>query len=294
MTRVAVIAHRRKSLGRGLQHLRETLAREGVAEPLWYEIDKAKRATKRVREATDEGADLVFAWGGDGTVQRCVDGLPKDGPALAILPAGTANLLASHLGIPTDLEEAVRVGLHGARARIDVGSVNGKRFAVMAGAGYDARLMRDVDRRAKHRFGRLAYVWAGVRNLRAPRVRATVTVDGSTWFDGRAAMILFGNVGTLFGGIEVFEDARIDDGRLEVGVVTAGSVLEWSRALGRAVLGRTNRSPFVSTTGGSTIAVELDEPMPYELDGSDRKPTRRLTVRVEPAALEVCRPADRP
>ena len=93
-----------------------------------------------------KGARLIFVWGGDGMVQRCVDALAgKKKVELAILPAGTANLLATNLGIPKEIAKAVRVGLHGARHTLDVGVVNGERFAVMAGAGFDAIVMRNVD-----------------------------------------------------------------------------------------------------------------------------------------------------
>jgi diacylglycerol kinase family enzyme len=64
---------------------------------------------------------------------------------MAIVPAGTANLLAGNLGIPRDLTEAVRIGVHGARRVLDLGRVNGEHFAVMAGAGFDGRLMAEAD-----------------------------------------------------------------------------------------------------------------------------------------------------
>jgi diacylglycerol kinase family enzyme len=115
----------RKSLGGGLGALRESLAAQGVTEPIWYEVPKSKKAPKRARRAVDDGADLVFVWGGDGMVQRCVDALAGTEVAVAIVPAGTANLLASNLGIPKDIDEAVRIGLHGARRRLDLGRVNG-------------------------------------------------------------------------------------------------------------------------------------------------------------------------
>lgn len=84
---------------------------------------------------------------------------------LAILPAGTANLLAANLKIPADLTEAVRVGLKGEPRRFDTGSLNGEHFAVMAGAGFDARMIKDAGRGQKGRFGRAAYLYAGARNL---------------------------------------------------------------------------------------------------------------------------------
>ena len=73
MTRVAVVAHAGKSVGGGLVELRRVLEEAGVADPLWYEVPKSRKAPKQVKRALDEGAELVFAWGGDGTVQRCID-----------------------------------------------------------------------------------------------------------------------------------------------------------------------------------------------------------------------------
>src|SRR5215211_813969 len=156
--KVAVIAHRKKSLGGGLDQLRKLIYEEAVAEPLWYEVPKSRKAGKRARAALKEGADLVFVWGGDGTVQRCLDALSGSDATVAIVPAGTANLLATNLGIPEDLPEAVRIGFHGRRRKLDLGVVNGEHFGVMAGVGFDAAMIRDADRSLKNRLGRFAYV----------------------------------------------------------------------------------------------------------------------------------------
>ena len=207
--KVAVIAHSGKTLGGGLSELRRVLAAEGVASPFWCEVPKSRTAPDQVRRALDEGAELVFAWGGDGMVQRCVDVLAGSTASLAIIPAGTANLFASNLGIPKDIGEAVEIGLHGDRRRLDVGRFNGERFAVMAGAGFDAAMIRDAGNGGlKERFGRAAYVWTGSENLRSKPFRAEIEVDGVRWYKGKASCILLGNVGKLFGGVEAFEDAQ--------------------------------------------------------------------------------------
>jgi len=141
---VAVVAHSRKSLGGGLPELRKVLDAEGVTAPMWHEVKKSRRAPEYARRAAARGADVIFVWGGDGTVQRCIDAVAGTGTAVAILPAGTANLLAMNLQIPDDLPEAVRIGLHGDRRRMDTGSVNGEHFTVMAGAGFDARMISEA------------------------------------------------------------------------------------------------------------------------------------------------------
>ena len=292
MTSVAVIAHSGKQLGGGLGELRSALSSSGVTDPLWYEVLKSKGAPKRAKRALKEGADLVFVWGGDGMVQRCVDALAGTGATLAIVPAGTANLLATNLGIPQDIEAAVQIGLHGSRRNLDVGVVNGERFAVMAGTGFDALMIRDTDSRLKERVGRLAYVWSGAKHLFGRQLRLRIRVEGKDWFKGKASCALVGNVGKVLGGISLFDEAQPDDGHLDLGVLTAKGLWQWSRALSRTAVGHADRSPFMKFTTGRTFDIQLDRKVPYELDGGERKPTRRLRIAVEPGAVTVCVPEE--
>jgi len=290
MTSVAVVAHQNKSLGGGLRELRAVLARHGVTDPIWFEVPKSKKAPKRIAKALAAGADLIFVWGGDGMVQRCLDAIGDEEVAVAILPAGTANLLATNLDIPTDLEAAVEIGLYGARRRIDTGRLDGERFAVMAGVGLDALMIRDADGALKDRFGRLSYVLTGAKHLRLPRFGAKVRVDGEKWFDGDAGCVLVGNVSSIFGGVDVFPEAEVDSGRLEVGVITAKGVTQWLRALARTATGKADRSPFVQVTTAANVRIDLDRAMPVELDGGDRPARTRIKLRVEPGSVTVCVP----
>jgi diacylglycerol kinase (ATP) len=292
MLKVAVVAHADKSFGGGLSELRQVLAREGSADPLWYEVTKSRKAAKYARRALSHGADVIFVWGGDGTVQRCIDALAGTAAVLAILPAGTANLLASNLGVPADLTAAVQVGLHGDRRKLDTGSVNGEHFAVMAGAGFDGRMIGEAGRAMKARVGRAAYVYAGARNLSARRVKAVIDADGSRFFKGRVSCVLVGNVGKLFGGIEVFPGAQPDDGLLEVGVVTAKNPVEWARALARIGLGSAATSPFVEVTRGKKVRIRLDRELPCELDGGARPAASKLRIKVHPSSITICVPAN--
>ena len=214
-------------------------------------------------------------------------------PSLSpILPAGTANLFATNLGIPKDLEEAVNIGLNGSRRQLDVGLMNGEHFAVMAGTGLDALMIRDADAGLKDTIGRFAYVWTGAKNVRQSPVKMRVKVDGTVWFKGKASCLLVGNVGNVIGGISAFPDARPDDGRLNVGVVTASGALDWLRTLSRSAIGDVEGSPFVETTAGEVFDIRLGKSLPYELDGGVRKKTKRLKCKVEPGAITVCVPQE--
>ena len=292
MTNVAVIAHTGKSMGGGLEELRTTLERAGVTDPLWTEVPKSKYAPERVEKALADGAETIFVWGGDGMVQRAVDAMAGTDARLAILPAGTANLFASNLGIPDDIGEAVAVGLSGRERRLDLGKMNGEHFAVMAGAGLDARMTRDVDGGPKDRYGRLAYIWAASKNLRVDPFKARIEVNGELWYDDDASCLLVGNVGALFGGLEAFESASPEDGQLELGVTHAESLGQWARTVARTAIGSAAKSPFVQATKAERIEVEFKPKVLYELDGGDRKEVKRLKVKVKPGALTVMVPKE--
>jgi diacylglycerol kinase (ATP) len=288
--RPAVVAHAEKMLSGGLPELRAMLAEEGFSDPLWFEVPKAKRAPGAVESAIAAGADLILAWGGDGMVRRCINALGDTQIPLGILPAGTANLFASYLGIAPDLTAALRIALHGRRRRLDVGRFAGERFAVMAGAGLDAAMIKDSDK-LKDRLGRAAYIFGGAANLSGEPFEAEIKIDGTRWYEGPASCVLVGNIGELFGGIEVFAEAKPDDGVLDVGLLTAEGPLQIARAAARTVTGETHKSPFIRITKAKKLSVEFDRKVRYELDGGDRKKVRSFKVKVEPGAVTVCVPA---
>jgi YegS/Rv2252/BmrU family lipid kinase len=294
MTKVAVVAHSGKSLGGGLRELREILAREGFPDPLWYEVPKSSAAPKYARRAMADGADVLFVWGGDGTVQQCIDALADTKAVIAILPAGTANLLAANLLVPNDLEAAIQVGLHGARRALDTGTLNGEHFAVMAGAGFDALMIKEADGGLKDRIGRAAYLWTGARNLNARQVKATISVDGRRFFKGALSCVLIANVAKVVGGIEAFPGASPHDGLLDLGVVTAKNTTQWARTLGRVALGKSDESPFVQTTAGTSFRIQFNRRFPYELDGGARPPTKKLKIKIHPSSIRICVPQQTP
>jgi YegS/Rv2252/BmrU family lipid kinase len=292
MTKLAVVVHEGKSLGKGPDALRSALADAGYPDPPWIEVPKSKKSPKAVRRLLDQGIDRLLVWGGDGTARRCISTFVAEDAKveLAILPAGTANLLANALCIPIDLQGAVEVALHGMPRPIDVGVVNGEAFAVMAGTGFDALMIRDADA-GKDRLGKLSYVRAGVRNLGNNGTRARVTVDGQAWFEGRAACVLVGNIGRILGGFEVFPDARCDDGLLDIGVLTIQRRRDWLRLAARAVVGRIDSSPLVRITQGASAAVRLDQSMPWQLDGGDHPKAKKFDVTLLPGRQQICVPA---
>src|SRR4029450_12549788 len=102
MPKVAVIAHAGKTFGGGLLELRRELERQGVDDPLWDEVPKSKKAPSEMRRALEADAGLVFVWGGDGTVQRCLDTAAGSETAPPIRPAGAADPLRQRTATPNE------------------------------------------------------------------------------------------------------------------------------------------------------------------------------------------------
>lgn len=291
---LAVVAHRGKTFGDGLDEVRARIEQgPWAASYSWTEVDKSRKVTAKVEKAIDAGATRVVVWGGDGSVQRAIDGFRAADPdhvALGVLPAGTANLFALNHGIPTGFDDAVAVALGSHTRRVDLGEVNGERFGVMAGTGLDALMIRDASKGLKDRVGKVGYVWTSAKNLRNAGNDVRVVVDGVDWFDGRASCVLVANVGTLIGGLEVFEHADPTDGQFEIGVVSAETLRQWAALVGRALVTSPTSSPALTTTRGRKVRIELAKKQPYELDGGDRPKTKTMKFRVRPLALRICTP----
>lgn len=236
-------------------------------------------------DALRNGAEIVAVCGGDGTVQSCLAPLANAAATLSVVPLGTGNLLASNLGIPAGLDDVEVTG--GATMSIDVGVVNGETFAVMAGSGFDALMIRDANDTLKSRLGTVAYVFSALRHLREQLVTTSVVVDGTPWFSGRTSMVLVGNFGTISGGVEVFPDAEPDDGLLDIAVVQTRNLRDWARLAWHMVRGRTFDLDIAKRAQGKSFSIVHARPRAYELDGEIREPTTRLEAEVNAGSLDV-------
>ena len=278
MSKIAVIAHAGKSFGGGLLELRSELERQGVDDPLWIEVPKSGSRPKQVKRALAEGAELIFVWGGDGTVAA----LHRRGGRL-----GRRRSRSSRRHRQPARDEPRHPAGHRAGQSRSASAASGASSTsaastasdsrVMAGAGFDASMIQR-GRRRRSRTGSGASPTSGParKNLRAKPFKAKIEVDGAPWYAGAASCILVGNVGRLFGGVEVFEDARPDDGRLEIGVVNADGVTDWVRTLARTAVGQAERSPLVQATRAKKIKVKLNRKVLYEVDGGDREKVKSL------------------
>lgn len=272
-------------------NLRGLLAEFGV-DASWHETTEEDPGVGQARRAAENGAELVLVCGGDGTVRACAEALAGSETTLGVIPAGTGNLLARNFAIPTDVPGALSVALSGARRTIDVGTVNGEVFTIMCGAGLDAEIMASTPRKAKNAVGSVAYVATAGREIAtAEPVPGRVKVDGRTLYDGPVITVLVGNCGKLQAGIDLMPDADPSDGALDVLILSAGGLEDWIRAAAAALTGR-QETGTLERSQALDVAVELDRPLRYELDGEARPPTTLLSIGVRPQVLTICVPKE--
>lgn len=281
--RVTVIFN--PSAEKEIEELRTQMELRSV-EAVWVETTEADPGSGQSRKAVKNGAELIIAVGGDGTVRSVAEGAVGTGVPLAVIPAGTGNLLAGNLQLPDTVEDALDIALQGEPFTMDVGVVEGEIFTVMSGAGIDAAIMEETSGESKDRLGVLAYVIEGAKRIFDRPFRASFSADGEEPTSGSWATILVGNLGQLQGGIDLFPDSSPHDGMLDlVGLASEGAADTIAAGVSAATASETSER-LVRRTGRS-IKVEFESPTLYELDGDARGEVTELVYEVKVDALIV-------
>lgn len=281
----------------------------GQAEPALALIHRALQATEvtwdvcvakpddhiptLTRRALDCGADVVAAYGGDGTVCGVAEGLVGTGVPLAVLPGGTANVLSVDLGLTSDLAASCAHVGDGAASCVAVDVIaleRGRHAVIHVGTGVSARAVATADRAKKDRLGPIAYTVGGLRALwRPPRSVFHLTLDGKRMeTEGTACMICnSGRIGQ--GGLVLSPHISMCDGWLDVVVLRDAKPLTLLRLARDLVLGREPASPRVQHWRARTIDIDAEPPQRVQGDGNVFGETP-LRARVAPGALRILVP----
>lgn len=264
--------------------LAKRLDRRGIPSRLWT-TEQARQGGTLAHQAAPESRAVV-AVGGDGTVNDVVQGLVGTDTPLAVLPTGTANVLAHELGIRKHVSSTVKVVTNRRVRRMDLGYAGGQYFVCMASCGFDAAVTYQMHR---HRTGNINYAHYVPMTLKAfwnydyPELR--VTVDGKV-LPEPAYHVIIGNTRSYGGPFKIATRAWNDDGLLDV-VIFCGRGPVW---LGAYLLSTIFRGhvllPRVHMLRGRRVEIESSGPVPYQLDG-DFAGYSPLTAEVREHALAV-------
>lgn len=293
-------------------------SRHGWTDPVFYETTEDDPGTGQAERAAADGAGLVLACGGDGTVRSVARGLNGTSVPMGVVPLGTGNLLARNLDIPLDdVDRALRVAMSGRSRAIDIGEVrytdgaggtHDDVFLVMLGAGMDADMIAGTDDQLKARVGWFAYVGAFASTLlRGHRIRVAYSLDDGPVTQTRARTLLVANCGMLQAGMVLLPDAVIDDGLLDVMALRAKGAVGWVQA-GAVLVHHTfrHRLRAVRRRGGPAPEPErhqtrpvdfrqgvgisarvLEKPAAFQIDGEDCGTVTEFSARIRRRGLTV-------
>lgn len=262
----------------------------------WRETTPELDAPEVARRAVAEGAEMVIAAGGDGTINGVINGIMGQDVLLGIIPAGTANLWAQESGISSgtllgpDFEQAGRVLLEGVPLAVDVGCANGRYFLLVAGIGLDALVTESVDKELKKRTGALAYAWAALREGRRYRgASVRLTLDGVR-HDVSAWLVTVSN-SKLYAKVPLALNASLTDGLLDIGIFRGR---RWYTILAHAIrvaLRLHTQAHDIDFLQAREITIESEPPLPVHIDAEPIGQTP-VTITVLPRALRVIVPPE--
>jgi diacylglycerol kinase family enzyme len=306
-----------------LPELRDAVAlaesEAGWAKSLWIETTPEDPGVGQARQAVSKGVDVVIAAGGDGTVRAVAEGLHDSGIPLALLPAGTGNLLARNMDLPlSDIPDSVRTAFTGHDRRIDLGMIEVERptgerethaFVVMAGIGLDAKMAANTNEELKKKVGWLAYIDPIARAMRDnEQVRVRYRIDDLPERTMTVHTVMVGNCGSLPGNVLLLPEAAIDDGVFDivalrpngfVGWVQISTKIFWENgvlrrnSVGRRLAGLTREVRALRYIKAAKITARLARPEDFELDGDDCGDAIAFRAYIEPNGLLVRIPSDR-
>jgi diacylglycerol kinase family enzyme len=243
------------------------------------------------RRAVAAGAGLVFAVGGDGTVRACAQALAGSQVPLAIVPRGTANLVATALGVPASLGAALEVGFGEHERQIDLAVADGTTFAAMAGIGLDAMVVAATMAAVKGAAGWLGYAATGITRLAGAHTGFRIRLDDGEPIHCHARCVVVGNVGLLPGGFVLLPEARPDDGLLDVGILAPAGPFGWPRVAWRVLTRSRHDDAVLERHQARRVEITAEARLPRQADGELIGAATSLTVALAPGGLLVRVPA---
>ncbi len=261
--------------------------------------ERPGHAVELTQRAAEEGARLIVAVGGDGTVHEAVNGLmraePETRPELATIPRGTGKDFARSFRIPRDAEEALAVARDGATRTVDVGragftawhgAASEAYFANFAGAGISGAVAARANTSSKALGGKASFFWATTAVfLRWENSEYEVTIDGEPRA-GRMLEVIAAIGDQLAGGMRLTPDADPADGLFDVVLIGDATKVDFVRTLPKIYRGTYLPHPRAEVIRGSRVEIRTAVPLPIALDG-EQPGTTPAVFEIVPGALRL-------
>ena len=249
-------------------------------------------ATRLAAEAVAKGYDAVFAAGGDGTVNETADALCGSQTALGIIPCGSGNGLARHLGIPIDVREGLKVIHDESPHSIDYATVNGRKFFCTFGVGFDAAVSAAFAE--KKRRGKLTYLQSTFQTYAHDEPELyTITANGRTITE-KAFLVAVCNASQYGNNAYIAPNATIDDGLLDVTIIHAGNPLTTALVGFDMLIGNIERNVLIHSFRTSSLTIRRNGAGAAHLDGEPMELEDTLDINCHYRKLRVFSPASLP
>jgi len=251
-------------------------------------------ATELAREALAAGCNRVIAVGGDGTMNEIAQALLHAPAALGLIPCGSGNGLARHLGLPTNTQRALELAVAptARTATIDTGVVNGRPFFNAMGSGFDAEISRRFNR-LEHR-GLPAYARTGFAAFCRRRNEHVIIRSGGRQHALETLLIAVANSEQYGNGAFIAPGARVDDGLLDLVAIRPVGFASAIPLIARLFLGKIHHSSRVVSLRGARFTIERPQPGLIHTDGETHTTGAILEIEVRPRSLRLLVPARDP
>ncbi len=255
-----------------------------------FVTEQPGHARTLTRAARESGARLVVAWGGDGTVNEVATELAFGDVAVAIVPAGSGNGLATELKVPRDPAQALAAAIRATPRRMDVGEIGGRLFINIAGIGFDAHIASRFNEPGNRRRGLAGYVGIAARAFATYVPVQYVITTPDARIETRAVLVAVANATQYGNGARIAPSARVDDGLLDLVIVEERWRVGTLCRLPRLFNGTIAKSPGCTLRRIAKATIACEAPMIFHVDGEPIVDGFTLAVRVHPGALWIAAP----